>query len=83
METITISVPVKFKPFLDASILRFQYLFPEISVDVNGGDVVLSCFDKSVSSTIKQELFHLIYREKILAETLEVRTHIYKAISND
>ena len=83
MADIVINIPLKFERFLETAILRFQYLFPELEVSLCGLQVNIKINGTQSSSDLKKELLHLIYKERIYSETLEIRTALYKGISDD
>lgn len=83
MADIVIEIPSKFESFLETAILRFQYLYPELEVTLSGLQVNIKNTKTHSLQNLKKELLHLIYKEKIYSETLDIRTAIYRGISDE
>ncbi len=83
MVDIVIKIPSKFESFLETAILRFQYLYPELEVTLSGLQVNIKNTKTHSLHSLKKELLHLIYKEKIYSETLDIRTAIYRGISDE
>ena len=80
MNKITITIPESFKSFIDASIVRASYLFPELKICISEepSSVDISGLKESTDvENIKKEFFNILYRERIYAETLPIRRTIY------
>ena len=80
MNKITITIPESFKSFIDASIVRASYLFPELKICISEepSSVDISGLNASADAeNIKKEFFNILYRERIYAETLPIRRTIY------
>ncbi len=82
MVDVVIDIPLIFERFLETAILRLQYLYPELEVAHSGLQVNIKNNETHSASSLKKELLHLIYKEKIYSETLEIRTALYKGISD-
>ena len=78
----TLALPENFKAYLDATLVRFQYLYPEASISITGSDIQISAAQNVSNTDLKQEFLHLLYKEKIYAETLEIRKSLYQAITS-
>lgn len=79
MPKITLSIPEEFESYRGSALTRFQYLHPEAEVESIGNEISITCADVAY---LKRDLLHLLYRQKIYEETLELRTALYKKISN-
>jgi len=77
----TIQIPKKFEPYLDAALVRFQYLYPETIVSLSALELTLTN-EASLETKLKEEFLHLLYKEKIYSETLDIRRSLYQAISS-
>ena len=80
MNSITIKIPDSFKSYIDASIVRASYLFPELKIHISEepSSVDISGLNESMDAeTIKKEFFNILYRERIYSETLTIRRTIY------
>lgn len=79
LATVIVSVPPAFLPYVEAAVLRFSYLRPAVNVEQRGSTVTLSC-DRTDAAALKQDFLHLLYRERIYAETLELRKELYRSL---
>lgn len=82
IKDILINVPEKFGKFIDAALMRFGYLYPDVPIKLKDGEIFITSNEIEFFK-LKQEILHLIYKEKIYEETLEIRKSIYKSISDD
>lgn len=74
-----IKVPPDFRPHAAAAALRLGYLRPELTcVVADGGDLEVSAPSDLDEAGIKRDLLHLLYREKVYAETLDLRRALYE-----
>ncbi len=78
---IHVKIRSTFKPFLDAATLRYEYLFPSLTVEVQDMDVYISGAEEGDGQEEKEHFLHLLYKEKIYADTLDIRKSIFKAIA--
>ena len=83
MTNIKVYIPAIFKDFIGCAIVRFQYLYPEVNIQQNGLEISYEENKSHSNDDLKQEILHLIYKEKIYAETLEIRNSLYRRISDD
>ena len=68
-----------FEIYADSAILRFKYLYPEITCTKNDGMVIfhnLSPSSPNWQRNVESEFAHLLYRERILSETMPIRKWI-------
>jgi hypothetical protein len=74
-----VSIPSAFLPYVDAAVLRFSYLNPALLVEQGVSTVTLSddCTD---TAALKRDFLHLVYRERIYAETLELRKELHRSL---
>ena len=82
METISViyQVTAPFHPYIDACIVRLSYLYPDLDLSSDGSSVFATGRVKTASNDIKSEIAHALYREKIFADTLGIRTAIHAAL---
>ena len=80
MDKSTITIPESFEDYIDATIVRTSYLFPDLkivksskplSIEVSGLNKVTELKD------FRQEFLNILYRERIYSETLSIRKTIY------
>ena len=64
---------------MKSAIVRFSYLYPDDKILIEEDKIFIEGEDKTLSERI-QELFYLIYRQKIYQETLSIRNKIYESI---
>jgi hypothetical protein len=80
MNKITITIPESFKSYIDASIVRASYLFPELKITMSEepSSVEISGLDESMDlENIEKEFFNILYKERIYSETLPIRRTLY------
>ena len=65
--------------FLKAAIVRLSYLFPKIQFSIVNNSIQLEGIIENEES-IKKEVNYIVYREKIYAESLEIRKKIFDKI---
>lgn len=82
MPDIALKIPAIFEAYVDIAIVRFQYLYPEVNIQQNGLEISYEENKSHSNDDLKQEILHLIYKEKIYAETLEIRNSLYRSISD-
>jgi hypothetical protein len=51
-------------------------IFPEMSVAFEGNELIVSPLEDHPSSSLRREIMNLLYRERILAETQDIRKRI-------
>lgn len=80
MPTMLIQIPQAFRPHAAAAVVRFGYLHPHLSCAVTAeGDVEVAMPAGAEDAAVRRDLLHLLYREKIYAETLGLRRALYEA----
>jgi hypothetical protein len=72
MRTVIPVSPI-FRPYVDAAVLRFTYLFPDIGIEVGEDSITATHSPKQDRVSVRRELTHSLYREKIYHETLSMR----------
>ena len=80
MNKITIKIPDGFKSYVDASIARSSYLFPELNIYISDepSSVEISGLNNSMDAeNIKKDFFNILYKKRIYSETLAIRRTIY------
>ena len=66
-------VHVTLQPFAEAAIVAFERSYPNARVSVDGSQI--SIFNAPPND--RREFMHLLYREKIYQETLDLRRILY------
>lgn len=77
MPEVKLRIEDEFEPYVTAAITRFLYLFPSASIENDGSHVRVNDGTSS-EETIRRDFTHLLYREKVYAETLDLRRVIYR-----
>ena len=65
--------------FLKTAIIRLSYLYPKIQFSIVNNSIQLEGIIENEES-IKKEVNYIVYREKIYAESLEIRKKIFDKI---
>ena len=81
--TFTIEVVEHFQDFAASAILRAGYLYPDSNFDLRNGKIIVESSDDTANSPerIERDFRHLLYREKIYAETLGLRHQLIDALT--
>jgi hypothetical protein len=79
LATVIVPVPPAFLPYVEAAVLRFSYLKPAVTIEHGGSTVTLSD-DRTDAAALKRDFLHLVYRERIYAETLELRKELHRSL---
>lgn len=75
--SVEFEIPKVFLAYTDAAIVRMGYLFPQARISLNDATVCITV-DSDQGQDLMQEFLHLIYREKIYEETLDIRKELFK-----
>jgi hypothetical protein len=74
-----VSIPPDFERYVEAAVLRFSYLKPAATVEHGGSTVTLSD-DRTDAAVLRRDFLHLVYRERIYSETLELRKELHRSL---
>lgn len=83
MQKIEVTIPEEFGKYINSASLRFQYLYPDVTISISNANISIEGGEEGLLNNLRQELLHLVYKEKIYSETLEIRKSIYRAISDE
>lgn len=72
-----LDVPELFHCYIPAAILRIGYLYPDLTLEQSSNGVSIIADELYLSQKIATEIKYQIYREKIYAETLQMRNNLY------
>jgi hypothetical protein len=78
-----VDVPEAFDAYLDMAIARFQVLHPTVQVERCHPAIRISEVGSLGTSGAQRELLHLLYRERIYAETLPMRRSLLRALTRE
>ena len=73
-------VPALLMPYVDAALARLNYLYSHVDFACKAGFVCVSHAEKLDLPSLKSEVAHALYREKILQDTLPLRRSLYTRI---
>ncbi|RMC30108.1 hypothetical protein [Paracoccus alkanivorans] len=80
-KVIDISISSNFHEFIPSAILRLQYIFPNIKIEVTAeGLTAFGTLEADVPK-FEREVIYQIYREKIFHETLPLRQSLYQMLA--
>lgn len=69
------------RPFAAAALSRLGYLHPNWRLRVDASTIAVEVLDDEPEEAIVREVRYAIYREKILAETMDMRRHLLHMVS--
>ena len=78
-QVCSIRIPAAFLPYLEATIIRHGYIRPSAVATVEKDVVNLTISADANVSEERSAFLHLLYRERIYAETLELREAVLAA----
>ena len=77
-----IEFPLEFVPHLPDAVVRFRYLHPGIRLETGEGFVLVSSFaDEPVSNDLERQFLFCLYRQKVYAETLQLRSSLIAGVT--
>jgi len=76
-----VDIPEAFMAYLDMAIARFQVLHPTAKIDRCQRGIRIREDESLGASSARQELLHLLYRERIYSETLSMRQSLVQALT--
>lgn len=75
---VTYDIERWMEPFMDAALARFRYLHKDCDVAKSPERLIFS--GVSDANALSREFTYLLYREKILQETLQMRRQFFDAV---
>ncbi len=75
---VEFEIPEAFLDFTDSAVVRMGYLFPFAKISLDGTAVRISSKNDNDQGDLKREFLHLLYREKVYLETLDIRKELFK-----
>ncbi len=78
MQTLKIPIDDQFLPYIEAALIRLDYLFPGLIIEFDKDRNLIEVMELGTHSRekLKAEISYTIYREKIFKETLPIRNKI-------
>ena len=78
--TFLIESPLE--PYVPAAIVRLGYLHPSWEIEFSESSIRVRSALETGKPLVQREVFHSVYREKILAETLDMRRDLLKLVAS-
>ena len=79
---LRVAIPPCFASFVDAALLRVRTVYRDHSFRRTIEGISVSNTTKSIAPEIGQAVRHAVYREKIYADTLEMRRSLVAALTH-
>ena len=81
MQKLSLKAPPSLAPYLDGALMRIGYLLPDVVFERDGNSSAVAAYLPEDSAldrapAVRKEFFYALYREKIYAETLEIRKQL-------
>ena len=80
MDHLLLTLSPEMMVYVPAAILRIQSLHPNLPCVLFGRDVMVRSSELADFSTLRKDLSHAIYREKIYTETLSMRQGLIELV---
>lgn len=80
MAKVSFEVPDGFRRYVEPLLMRLGYLHPTVtfSYDPDAAKIHADWLDEAIdASEVGKEIRYQLYRERIYAETLPIRTRLY------
>ena len=74
-------IPAGFGRYVVAAVTRLSYLMSNITFAVEAERIVYASEQEIECAKLEREIAHALYREKIYAETLEMRRSLIEALT--
>lgn len=79
LQSLTIGIPALFSTYVEAAIVRLQIHYPSLSFDAHESGIAVSG-NIPDHAALRSAVLHIVYREKIYAETLVMRQGLLAAV---
>ncbi|SFU17021.1 hypothetical protein SAMN05444141_11415 [Pseudovibrio denitrificans] len=76
-----IKIPETFLPVKDDAYLRLTYLYPELEIELHDTSIVFRSIGEHKKQTLKREVSHTLYREKMRADSTQLRQSLLQVLS--
>lgn len=74
-------VPDIFSKYIDAAVVRVGYLHPDVEFSREGNSIRVASSTGNEVDSIRRDVLYAVYREKIFADTLSMRTALLGMVS--
>jgi len=68
-------------PYADAALARLGYLHPDWQITRTGNELLVRSGDPVDRNAVRRDIKFVLYREKILAETLDLRRGLLRMVA--
>lgn len=75
------AIPKTFLSVKEEAFLRLTYLFPELEIELHAESLVIASIDENSIQTLKREISHTLYREKMRADSVQLRQSLLQVLS--
>ncbi len=75
------SIPETFLPVKDDAYLRLTYLFPDLEIELHDTSFVFRSIGEYKKQTLKREVSHTLYREKMRSDSIQLRQTLLQVLS--
>ena len=75
------SIAGTLKPYVPAAIVRLGYLHPNWDIEFSENSIHVQSDACDEKPLVQREVFHCVYREKVLAETLDIRRDLLALVA--
>lgn len=79
--SLRIPIPEPFRAHVDAAVTRLGYLYPTAQFTAADGAIDVQFFGEVDLVVLRRDAHHTLYREKIYADTLGMRTALIEAVT--
>ncbi|TGS14445.1 hypothetical protein EN852_014675 [Mesorhizobium sp. M2E.F.Ca.ET.209.01.1.1] len=78
---VVAEIPPQFEKYADAAMLRLQLLYPSCRFAREEGAISIAAPSGIARDQLRKDILHIVYREKIYAETLPMRQALVAAVT--
>lgn len=77
-----VEIPPQFEKYADAAMLRLQALYHTCRLTRQGCAISIALSGGIAEDQLRRDILHVVYREKIYAETLVMREALVTAVTS-
>ena len=78
---LLVTIPASFGPYVDAALVRLRTLHPGLRFLRRKEAIAIESEGRGLEAGIEADVLHAVYREKIYAESLEMRRSLVAAMT--
>jgi hypothetical protein len=76
---LKIDVPVIFKDYVNEALIRFQYLYPNVDLHINGEEI-WAMVGAAEGVAVKRDFLFCLYRQRIYDKAFSLRTRLMEGV---